>query len=142
MKASDINALKGQLKDAMVSWSDSMIDQMLPNKVTARTLFKNAVGNALTRFDGKINQLVDSAFLVFGDSNGVIDTDSTIDLLCGMLEEMKPTEYSIGFVDLIVGKGEVKLQFPHNIFSDLIVGDLGGVKLTTGDIKELKNYLS
>lgn len=142
MKASDINALKGQLKDAMVSWSDSMIDQMLPNKVTARTLFKNAIGNALTRFDGKINQLVDSAFLVFGDSNGVIDTDSTIDLLCGMLEEMKPTEYSIGFVDLIVGKGEVKLQFPHNIFSDLVVGDLGGVKLTTDDIKELKNYLS
>lgn len=142
MKASDVNALKGQLKDAMVSWSDSMIDQMLPNKVTARTLLKNAIGNALTRFDGKINQLVDSAFLVFGDSNGVIDTDSTIDLLCGMLEEMKPTEYSIGFVDLIVGKGEVKLQFPHNIFSDLVVGDLGGVKLTTGDIKELKNYLS
>lgn len=142
MKASDVNALKGQLKDAMVSWSDSMIDQMLPNKVTARTLFKNAIGNALTRFDGKINQLVDSAFLVFGDSNGVIDTDSTIDLLCGMLEEMKPTEYSIGFVDLIVGKGEVKLQFPHNIFSDLVVGDLGGVKLTTDDIKELKNYLS
>lgn len=142
MKASDINALKGQLKDAMVSWSDSMIDQMLPNKVTARTLLKNAIGNALTRFDGKINQLVDSAFLVFGDSNGVIDTDSTIDLLCGMLEEMKPTEYSLGFVDLIVGKGEVKLQFPHNIFSDLVVGDLGGVKLTTDDIKELKNYLS
>lgn len=142
MKVSDVNALKGQMKDAMVSWSDSMIDQMLPNKVTARTLFKNAIGNALTRFDGKINQLVDSAFLVFGDSNGVIDTDSTIDLLCGMLEEMKPTEYSIGFVDLIVGKGEVKLQFPHNIFSDLFVGDLGGVKLTTDDIKELKNYLS
>lgn len=142
MKASDVNALKGQLKDAMVSWSDSMIDQMLPNKVTARTLLKNAIGNALNRFDGKINQLVDSAFLVFGDSNGVIDTDSTIDLLCGMLEEMKPTEYSIGFVDLIVGKGEVKLQFPHNIFSDLVVGDLGGVKLTTDDIKELKNYLS
>jgi hypothetical protein len=85
--------------------------------------------------------LVDSAFLVFGDSAGVIDTDTTIDLLCGMLDEMKPTDYSLGFATATIGQGEVKLQFPHNIFSDLVVGDLGGVKFTTSDIKQLKNYL-
>ena len=141
MKVSDANAFKGQIKDALVGWAGSMIDQMLPNKVTARTLFKNAIGNMVTRFDGKVNQLVDSAFLVFGDSAGVIDTDTTIDLLCGMLDEMKPTDYSLGFATATIGQGEVKLQFPHNIFSDLVVGDLGGVKLTTSDIKQLKNYL-
>lgn len=142
MKASDVNAFKGQFKDAVVGWAGSMIDQMLPNKVTARTLVKNAIGNAVNRFDGKVNQLVDSAFLVFGDSNGVVDTDTTIDLLCGMLDEMKPTDYSLGFATATIGQGEVKLQFPHNIFSDLVVGDLGGVKFTTSDIKQLKNYLS
>ena len=142
MIVSDVNAFKGQIKDAMVGWAGSMIDQMLPNKVTARTLFKNAIGNMVNRFDGKVNQLVDSAFLVFGDSAGVIDTDTTIDLLCGMLDEMKPTDYSLGFVNLNVGQGEIKIQFPHNIFSDLVVGDLGGVKLTSSDIKQLKNYLS
>ena len=142
MKASDVNAFKGQLKDAIVGWTGSMIDQMLPNKVTARTLFKNAIGNAVNRFDGKINQLVDSAFLVFGDSAGVIDTDTTIDLLCDMLNEMKATDYSLGFATATIGQGEVRLQFPHNIFSDLVVGDLGGVKFTTSDIKQLKNYLS
>ena len=142
MKASDVNAFKGQFKDAVVGWAGSMVDQMLPNKVTARTLFKNAIGNMVNRFDGKVNQLVDSAFLVFGDSDGVVDTDTTIDLLCGMLEEMKPTDYSFGFINATIGQGEVKLQFPHNIFSDLVVGDLGGVKFTTSDIKQLKNYLS
>lgn len=142
MKVSDINAFKGQFKDAMVGWAGSMIDQMLPNKVTARTLFKNAIGNIVNRFDGKVNQLVDSAFLVFGDSAGVIDTDTTIDLLCGMLDEMKPTDYPLGFATATIGQGEVRLQFLHNIFSDLVVGDLGGVKLTTSDIKQLKNYLS
>jgi hypothetical protein len=59
-----------------------------------------------------------------------------------MLDEMKPTDYSLGFVNLNVGQGEIKIQFPHNIFSDLVVGDLGGVKLTTSDIKQFKNYLS
>ena len=142
MKASDANAFKGQFKDAIVGWAGSMIDQMLPNKVTARTLVKNAIGNAVNRFDGKVNQLVDSAFLVFGDSNGVVDTDTTIDLLCGMLDEMNPTDYSLGFINATIGQGEVKIQFPHNIFSELVVGDLGGVKFTTSDIKQLKNYLS
>ena len=142
MKASDVNAFKGQFKDAIVGWAGSMVDQMLPNKVTARTLFKNAIGNVVNRFDGKVNQLVDSAFLVFGDSDGVVDTDTTIDLLCGMLDEMKPTDYSFGFINATIGQGEVKIQFPHNIFSELVVGDLGGVKFTTSDIKQLKNYLS
>ena len=141
MKASDVNAFKGQFKDAVVSWAGSMVDQMLPNKVAARTLFKNAIGNVVNRFDEKVNQLVDSAFLVFGDSSGVIDTDTTIDMLCDMLNEMKSTDYSLGFVNMTIGQGEIKVQFPHNIFSDLIVGDLGGVKFTSADIKQLKNYL-
>lgn len=142
MKTSDVNAFKGQLKDAMIEWTGSMIDQMLPNKVAARTLFKNVIGNIVNRFDGKVNQFVDTAFLMFGDSNGVVDTDTTIDLLCSMLGEMKPTDYSLGFAGLTVGQGEIRIQFPHNIFSDLIMGELGGVKITTEDIKQLKNYLS
>lgn len=142
MRATDVNAFKGQFKDALVGWAGSMIDQMLPNKVAARTLFKNAVGNVVNRFDGKVNQLIDSAFLVLGDSSGVLDTDTAIDMLCDMLNEMKPTEYSLGFVNMVVGQGEIRIQFPHNIFSDLVVGDLGGVKFTTSDIKEIKNYLN
>lgn len=142
MKTSDVNAFKGQIKDAIVGWSSSMIDQMLPNRVTARTLFKNAIGNMMTRFDTKINHGVDAIFLMFGDSSGEIDTDSTIDLLCGMLNEMKPSKYSLGIFDVVVGSGEIKVEFPHNIFSDFIVGDLGGVKLTASDIEEFKNYLS
>ena len=142
MRVSDVNAFKGQFKDAALNWAGSLIDQMLPNKVTARTLFKNAIGNALSRFDGKVNELVDVAFVMFGDAEGVIDTDSTIDMLCNMLKEMPQKEYSFGMVGLKAGNGEILIEFPHNIFSDLLVGDLGGVKFSTDDIKELKNYLS
>ena len=142
MTTSDVNAFKGQFKDALVNWAGSLIDQMLPNRVTARTLFKNAIGNMVARLDGKINQAVDAVFIMFGDATGTIDTDSTVDLLCGMLNEMKPTQYSLGIVDAIIGQGEIKIQFPHSIFSDFIVGDLSGVKFTTSDIEGLKNYLS
>jgi hypothetical protein len=142
MRVSDVNAFKGQLKDAALNWASSLIDQMLPNKVTARTLFKNAIGNVLARFDSKVNEMVDVAFVMFGDADGVVDTDSTIDMLCNMLKEMPQKEYSFGMVGLKAGNGEIRIEFPHNIFSDLLVGDLGGVKFSTDDIKELKNYLS
>lgn len=142
MRVSDVNAFKGQFKDAALNWAGSLVDQMLPNKVTARTLFKNAIGNALARLDGKVNEIVDVAFVMFGDAEGVIDTDSTIDLLCNMLKEMPQKEYSFGMISLKAGNGEIRIDFPHNIFSDLLVGDLGGVKFSTDDIKELKNYLS
>ena len=142
MRVSDVNAFKGQFKDAALKWVGSLVDQMLPNKVAARTLVKNAIGNVLARLDGKINQMVDTAFVMFGDANGVVDTDTTIDLLCDMLKEMPHKEYSFGMVGLKAGNGEIRIEFPHNIFSDLLVGDLGGVKFSTDDIKELKNYLS
>ena len=142
MKVSDVNAFKGQFKDAALSWAGSLVDQMLPNKVAARTLVKNAIGNMMARLDGKINQMVDTAFIMFGDANGEVDTDSTIDLLCDMLKEMPQKEYSFGFIGAKVGRGDILIEFPHNIFSDLLVGDLGGVKFSTDDIKELKNYLS
>lgn len=141
MRVSDVNAFKGQFKDAALKWTGSLVDQMLPNKVAARTLVKNAIGNVLVRLDEKVNQMVDVAFVMFGDAQGVVDTDATIDLLCDMLQEMPPKEYPLGMIGLKVGKGEVFIEFPHNIFSDLLVGDLGGVKFTTSDIKQLKNYL-
>lgn len=142
MRAEDVNALKGKIKDALLDWSGPLIDQVLPNRVTARTLIKNALGNVLVRFDGKVNQLVDTAFIVFGDSSGAVDTDSTIDLLCDMLNEMPKKDYDLGMLTANVGGGEIIIKFPNSIFSDIIIGDLGGVKITSEDIKEFKNYLS
>lgn len=142
MRVSDVNAFKGELKDAALKWSEAMVDQMLPNKVAARTLFKNAIGNVLARLDGKINHMVDTAFVMFGDVNGVIDTDSTIDLICDMLKEMPQKEYALGPIMAKAGKGEIFIEFPHNIFSDLLVGDVSGVRFSTDDFKQLKNYFS
>lgn len=138
MKTADINALKGKTKDALLAWIGGQIDQMLPNKATARTFLKNAAGNLLARYDGKIDQGVDAAFLMVGDAQGNIDTDSIVDTLCDMLKEMQPTEYSVGPIAATVGRGEICLRFPEGILCDLIAGGLGGAKITTADIQQLK----
>lgn len=141
MKTSDINLLKGKVKDAAFNWVSSQIDYLLPNKVTGRAILKNAASNMLNRFDSRINDGVDAAFILFADKNGNIDSDTIVDSLCSMLDEMSVTEYSFYGFDAKIGKGEVFVEFPHNFFSELIAGELGGVKITSADIKQIKDYL-
>lgn len=139
MKTSDINAFKGKVKDALLKWADAQIDQMLPGKVAARAMLKNLSGNILARFDHKIDQGIDAAFLMFGDHNGNIDSDTVVDFVCDLLKEMPATDYALGPIGARVGKGEVLIQFPRNVFSDLIVGNLDGVRIATADIQQIKN---
>jgi len=139
MKTTDINAFKGQVKANIQKWAEAQIDQMIPDKVAARAMLKNAASNVIARFDRKIDQGVDAAFLMFGDSEGTIDSDALVDRLCEMLQEMPPTDYALGPIGATVGKGEIVIQFPHNVFSDLIVGNLGGAKISSADIKQIKN---
>lgn len=141
MKTNDINLLKGKVKDAVLEWVDAQIDYLLPNKAAGRALLKNAANNIMVRFEGKINEGMDAAFLLFADKDGKIDSDSVVDSLCSMLDEMTPSDYSFYGFEAKVGKGEICVDFPHSFFSELIAGDIGGVKITSADIKQVKDYL-
>ena len=141
MRTSDISAFKGKAKDAILAWTNDQIDQLLPNKVTARIMFKNAAANLLDRYDQKINQGIDAAFLMLGDPQGNIDSDSVVDMLCDMLKEMPPTDYDLGPAGATIGRGEISLRFPGGILGDLILGGLGGGRITTADIQKLKTLI-
>lgn len=140
MKTTDISLLKGKIKNAALSWVEAQIDCLLPNKATGRALLKNAAGNIMARYDESINKGVDTAFLLFADKEGSIDSDSVVDALCSMLDEMNSAEYSFYGFDTRIGKGEICIDFPHSFLSELIAGDIGGVKITSSDIKQIKDY--
>lgn len=142
MVTKDISLFKGNIKDAIVSWAGEKIDGLLPNKVASRAILKNAVGNCLNRYSEKLDEGVDALFLLLGDKEGNINTDSMIETLCGMLDEMNPKSYGLGPCEAVVGRGTIDIRFPNSIFSELIAGDLGGVKITTSDLKQIKNYLN
>lgn len=141
MKTNDINLLKGKAKDAALSWVGAQIDCLLPNKATGRAILKNAAGNLLYRYDEAINKGIDTAFLMFSDKEGNIDSDSVVESLCSMLDEMDYNDYSFFGFTARMGKGEISIDFPHSFFSELIAGDIGGVRITSADIKQVKNYL-
>ena len=141
MRIEDVNQFKGQLKSAMQSWAESKVDELFANRPSARVFMKNAVNNVMNRWDSKINSYIDTMFVFVADKDGIVDSDLMIDTLANLFKEMDERKYPMGMVDITVGKGQLVIDLPHNLFLEMLVGDLGKVKFTTEDIKEFKNIL-
>lgn len=140
MKIDDINRFKGEIKSAVQSWGNSKINELFSNPV-AKTFAKNGLNNALNRYDEKMNNGIDFLWMFLANEEGVVDSDVMVDNINAMLKEMELKQYNLGGFVLSVGKGEVAVEMPNNIFMDMLVG-CGKVRFTSSDINELKNLLN
>lgn len=142
MRTSDISQFKGAVVSAIEKWADGMIDKMFPAKVETRTMMKNYVSNLLSMHGGKIEEGIDQAFLFLGDKDGNINSDSMVDMVCGLLNEIQEEDIEIGRMHARMGKGQIEILFPDGFISRMIFGDLKGVRITNDDIKEIKKFLN
>jgi hypothetical protein len=142
MKATDINKFKGDFKTAIQEWVEYRIDELFPNKPQTKVLLKRGLNNYLSKADGKLNGMIDNSLLFITDENGTIDTDVAIDMFVDMFKEMDIQEYKIGMIPITVGKGEIVAELPHNPLLDMVVGNLGKVKITSADFLELKELFT
>lgn len=139
MKIDDVNAFKGAVKDAVVSWGNKKIEELFKGRPIEQ-FAKKGLRNIIAREDEKINRYVDNAFLFLADETGAVDSDTVIDDVCAMFVNMKETTYPMGPVNLKVGGGEVAVNLPHNFLLDMMTGGMGVIKFTKEDFLELKNY--
>lgn len=142
MKATDINKFKGDFKTAIQEWVEYRIDELFPNKPQTKVLLKRGLNNYLSKADGKLNGMIGNSLLFITDENGTIDTDVAIDMFVDMFKEMDIQEYKIGMIPITVGKGEIVAELPHNPLLDMVVGNLGKVKITSADFLELKELFT
>lgn len=139
MKVTDINQFKGELKTAIQSWGNSKIDELFKNSIS-RTFAKNGLNNMLNRYDASMNKGIDMLWMFIADENGVVDSDVLVDNVIAMLKEMDLKEYNIMGLNMTIGKGEVAIEMPKNIFFDMLVG-CSKIRFTSNDINEFKNLL-
>lgn len=142
MRTADIGIFKSCAKDALLKWSDNMVDQLLPGRVSARTVIKNGIGNVMEKFSDRIDSAIDSLFMFLGNKDGSIDSDHVIDMICELLKEAPLSEHKLGPFNAKIGKGEVAVTFPNTFLSEFVLGDLGGFKITPDDIQEIKKILN
>lgn len=142
MRTNDVNAFKGETKAAVQSWLSRKVDEIFPNRPQMRVVAKNAINNGLNRMDERLNGYIDTLFILFADEKGTIDSATLVDGVASLLDEMSSSEFDVGPFKASVGKGEIAVRFPHNAFIEMIAGDLDGVRFTSSDIKEMKNYFN
>lgn len=142
MRTNDVNAFKGETKAAIQSWLSRKVDEIFPNRPQMRVVAKNAINNGLNRMDERLNGYIDTLFILFADEKGTIDSATLVDGVASLLDEMDSSEFEVGPFKASVGKGEIAVRFPHNAFIEMIAGDLDGVRFTSSDIKEMKNYFN
>lgn len=142
MKSDDLSRMKGMAKDAMVKWSHLMIDRMLPEMPVIRSNLKRGANNLVARFDEKLNGVLDGVFLVMGDESGTIDSDSMVEALADIIDEMPVLSMPLGPFLIDIGKGEAKLRFPQGPFWERMTGRLGGYRLTREDFLEMKQFFN
>ena len=143
MKTEDLTKFKGELKTAMQQWGEAKIDELFPGKAAAKTFIKNGLHNVLNRYDQQMNSYIDYLFMFVADEKGVIDSDVMVDTMAGMFKEIDPVQqYHFGMVDVTVGKGELGIHLPDNMFLNMLVGNRGVIKFTAEDILDFKNLLN
>lgn len=141
MKIEDVNSLKGILKKAIREWGSSKIEELLPEKPISRAFVKNGMNNILSMQDEKLNKWIEYIYLFMGNGQGSIDSDSMINTIVNLFNEMPKKEYHAGDFSFLAGGGELIISFPHNFLIEMLIGDTGSVKLTTEDILDFKNLI-
>lgn len=134
--------LKEKLTRAVREWGNNLVDTFVSGKPGLKPVsvyLKRGLNNAMTRFDGKVQESVDNVMMFIGDENGNYDMKSVFDDLIQMFKEMDETPVKLGMLDATVGKGVIKINIPDNVFASLLFGKAGAIKITESDIIELKD---
>lgn len=142
MKTQDFNDLKGRIKGAAEQWMHAKVDELLPDRAAARTFIKNAISNVMERLDEQLNKYFDYLFMLVADKSKTIDSDVMIDFFAQLLDEMEISRYDVGLVGMTVGGGEICIELPRNLLFDMLVGNMGKIRIVKDDIIELKNFLN
>lgn len=133
--------LTGDLKNAVRKWAYGKIDELSasrPQLKAASVYLKRGLSNYMEREDKRINSMVDSLTLFVADKDGNIDTNMLIDDAVTMFKEMDVAYAEMGAFSIEYGKGAVTVNIPHNVFLDMIFGDLGKITITADDLLEIK----
>ena len=141
MTVESLEEFHGVIRDAVEDWCSSKIDEMLPKSPVSKSLLKNGLRNVLTRYEDVVKKWADCLFLLVADVDGVIDSDTMVDTMADVFNELPQQEYHGGGISAKMGKGSIVVEFPRNIFIDMLVGSTGSVRLTSDDILELKDII-
>lgn len=134
--------LKDKITGALGKWGNNLVDTFVADKPKLKPLsvyMKRGLKNGLTRYDDKVKNAVDNVMMFVTDEDGNYDMEQVFDDALAMFKDMDDMNVSLGAFDATIGKGMIKIHIPDNMFTSMLFGKAGAIKITESDILELKN---
>lgn len=145
MDIAQMEEMKEKLIDTLGLWADDRITSLVssnPRLAVASVYLKRGVRNYLHREKERIGNAIDNAALFVCDENGKMDFPMLFNDLMSMFQDMEEIPFSLGFTAGTIGKGVVRIQIPDNTFTNILFGNLGCIKVTESDIKDLFDLIT
>lgn len=140
----DMQALADDMATALREWGKGRIRALVdsrPGLAAVSPYMERGVDNWVARERGRIGDMVGNAAMFIADGDGNINADTVMEDLLGMFRNMPRRQAAIGVFEVEYGKGEVCVTIPHDPLLDIILGDLGQVRLTADDLEGLREEM-
>lgn len=132
---------KKQIIDAFEEWALSIVDEFVasnPKMTVAGVYVKNGIRNYRKKKECEIGEMIDDASLFISDEKGEVNLNKVFADLGQFMKDADNIHIDIGFTDVVIDKGSLKINIPNNWFTNMIFGSGNALVIKESDISNLK----
>ena len=140
----NVTTLKDKFLDSIDLWLEERVDDLLkgnPSLAIPSIYLKRGCHNIINKYENKISNSIDNVSLLIADENGNIDANTMFNDAMELFNSIDETNFEIGIVSGVVGKGKVVINIPDNIFTNIVFGSKKSITFNEDDFIELKSLL-
>lgn len=136
---------KKQIIDAFEEWAIAIVDSFTannPKMAVAGLYVKNGIRNYRKKKECEIGKMIDDAALFIADEHCEVNVNK---LFCDITQFMKDADdvrIDLGFTDVVIDKGVIKINIPNNWFMNMIFGSGNALVIKESDIADLKELIT
>lgn len=120
-----------RISNGIDQWLSTIIDRLMPDK-SLRYRAKRGISKII---HDKLNIEMIVPFLE--DDAGNLDIDNLSTELMEMLATLPPQNMTIGPVKVEFSGKDVRIAWPKNLFTTMLMGEIGSIRLNAEDISRL-----
>lgn len=120
-----------RISNAVDQWLSMIIDELMPDTML-RSRAKRGISKII---HDKLNIEMIVPFLE--DEDGNLDIDNLSTELMEMLATLPPQNMTIGPVEVEFSGKDVRIAWPKNIITTMLMGEIGSIRLNAEDISQL-----
>lgn len=140
----NVTTLKDKFLDSIDLWLEERVVDLLkgnPSLAIPSIYLKRGCHNIINKYENKISNSIDNVSLFIADENGNIDANTMFNDAMELFNSIDETNFEIGIVSGVVGKGKVVINIPDNIFTNIVFGSKKSITFNEDDFIELKSLL-